>query len=295
MRFWLLWLVPFCYSACTQERQETPEETAARLESQMEDFFHNSLSEEELAEMDTHELDSLTMEATTKGGLLDRVTLEDSLRTLYEALQLEKLKLDYKVFRYGAIGFWGLQQEGRLSDRPLLSIIDFTKSSCEKRFYTLDLETKKVLFYTYVSHGRNTGGDKAEKFGNAVNSNLSSLGFYVTGETYTGSKGYSMRLDGTEKGINDNLRRRGVVVHNADYVSEDWIKKYGRLGRSQGCPALPKGIYREVIEAIKDRTAIFAYFKDDTYLAASRYLKLDELMARFDEAKEGEEYLDADE
>ena len=180
----------------------------------------------------------------------------------------------------------------RLSDRPLLSIIDFTQSSCEKRFYTLDLDNKKVLFHTYVSHGRNTGGDKAAKFGNAQESNLSSLGFYVTGETYTGSKGYSLRLDGTEKGVNDNLRRRGVVMHNADYVSEDWIKKYGRLGRSQGCPALPKTISKQVIDAIKDRTAIFAYFNDDTYLRTSRYLDLDKLMARFDAAEKAAEAAD---
>ncbi|MGB3618823.1 MAG: murein L,D-transpeptidase catalytic domain family protein, partial [Catalinimonas sp.] len=136
----------------------------------------------------------------------------------------------------------------------------------------------------YVSHGRNTGGDEAKNFGNDPGSNMSSLGFYVTGETYTGSKGYSLRLDGLEAGYNDNLRKRAVVMHDADYVSEDWIKAYGRIGRSQGCPALPKEVTREVIDTIKDRTVIFAYYDDEKYLKSSTYLDLDQLMERFEAA-----------
>lgn len=209
--------------------------------------------------------------------------LDDTLRSLYEAIGLENYDLDFKIFRHGMIGFYSLRQEGKLSDKNLLSIIDFTKSSCDKRFYTIDLENKKVLFHSLVSHGRNTGEDAARNFSNDPNSYQSSLGFYVTGEEYVGSKGYSMRLDGTEAGINDRLRERAVVMHDATYVSEDWVKKYGRLGRSQGCPALPQEISKQVIDTIKHRTAIFAYYDDDTYIKASNYLDLTKLVDQLEE------------
>ncbi|MDQ3394064.1 MAG: murein L,D-transpeptidase catalytic domain family protein [Bacteroidota bacterium] len=204
--------------------------------------------------------------------------LDDTLKSLYDAIGLGNYNLDYKVFRHGMIGFFSLKQAGRLNEKNLLSIIDFTKSSCEKRFYTIDLENKNVLFHSLVSHGRNTGQDTARSFSNDPNSYQSSLGFYVTGEEYVGSKGYSMRLDGTEAGINDNMRERSVVMHDAEYVSEEWVKNHGRLGRSQGCPALPKEISKKVIDTIKHRTAIFAYYNDDTYIKASNYLDLNQLV-----------------
>ncbi len=211
--------------------------------------------------------------------------LDDSLKVLYESIGLENYDLDYKVFRHGMIGYYSLKQEGRLSDKNLLSIIDFTKSSCDKRFYTIDLENKQVLFHSLVSHGRNTGEDKAKSFSNDPNSFQSSLGFYVTGEEYVGSKGYSMRLDGTEAGVNDMMRERSVVMHDAEYVSDAWVKKYGRLGRSQGCPALPKEISKQVIDTIKHRTAVFAYYDDDTYIKASNYLDIAKLVEEFEESE----------
>ena len=112
----------------------------------------------------------------------------------------------------------------------------------------------------------------AQYFSNVVHSNQSSLGFYITAETYVGSKGFSLKLDGTEVGFNDKMRERAVVIHEADYVSEKWIRSVGRLGRSQGCPALPKELSRKIINTIKDHTAIFAYYTDSEYLASSRYL-----------------------
>ena len=105
----------------------------------------------------------------------------------------------------------------------------------------------------------------------------------MTGETYTGSKGYSLRLDGQETGYNDKVRQRAVVMHKAQYVSEDWVKKYGRIGRSQGCPALPVGISQKVIDKIKNKSAIFAYYDDQKYLKASKYLNLEKLMERLDQ------------
>lgn len=202
----------------------------------------------------------------------DELMFEDSISALYDAIKLARYDLSYQTFKYAMTGYFHLHNQGKLSDKKLISIIDFTRKSSLKRFYTIDLEALAVKFFTYVSHGKNTGEDKATSFSNVVHSNQSSLGFYITGETYVGSKGYSLRLDGMEKGYNDRIRERAVVIHNADYVSEDFIKKYGRLGRSQGCPALPVELGRKVIDVVKGKTMIFAYFNDDNYLQRSAYL-----------------------
>jgi hypothetical protein len=213
---------------------------------------------------------------------LTRINFEDSISSLYRTIGLEKLGMNYDVFRYGMIGFYSLKQDGKVSDRNLVSFIDFTKPSTEKRFYTVDLDSRTVKYHSLVSHGRNTGENIAQSFSNKQHSNQSSLGFYVTGETYVGSKGYSMRLDGVDGEYNSNMRDRAVVMHDAEYVSEEWIRKYGRLGRSQGCPALPKEIAKEVINTIKDRTVIFAYFNDLKYLQSSAHLNLDNLFQKLE-------------
>ena len=201
-----------------------------------------------------------------------RLQFEDSLVYLYNAMNLSDYGLAFDAFRYGMIGYGTLQQQGRLSDKKLLTIIDFTKPSTEKRFYTLDLSALRVTYHTYVSHGKNSGENKATTFSNVVHSNQSSMGFFATAETYIGGKGFSLKLDGLEKGYNDKARERAVVIHEAEYVSESWIKKYGRLGRSQGCPALPKELSKEIIQTIKNNTLIFAYYNDLAYLQSSQYL-----------------------
>jgi len=206
------------------------------------------------------------------------ISLDDSLHLLYDSIGLAGYDLSFEAFRYGMIGYRILRSENKLNGKNLLTIIDFTQSSRKKRFYTIDLDKKAVRFHTYVSHGKNTGEDMAQSFSNIVHSNQSSLGFYVTAETYVGSKGFSLKLDGLETGINDNMRERAVVIHAAEYVSERWIRNAGRLGRSQGCPALPPGICKEIIQTIKNNTAIFAYYKDDQYLSTSSYLNVDRLL-----------------
>jgi hypothetical protein len=218
----------------------------------------------------------------SKSSKLSRSNFEDSVKTLYESMDLAKRGLAYDVFRYGMIGYNNLKLEGRLGKQNILSIIDFTRKSTEKRFYTIDLENRRVVFHSLVSHGRNTGENEARNFSNIPHSNQSSLGFYVTGETYVGSKGYSLKLDGADGVYNDKMRSRAVVMHEADYVSERWIRNYGRLGRSQGCPALPKEISRKVIDTIKNKTLIFAYYNDETYLASSSHLNLERLWAKLE-------------
>lgn len=222
---------------------------------------------------------------TTADGTIDAAVFEDSVQSLYSAVGLDKQGLSFEAFRYGMMGYYTFLRQGKLNDAQLVSIIDFTKPSTVKRFFTIDLTNRTVKFNTYVSHGKNTGENMATSFSNLVHSNQSSLGFYITGETYVGGKGYSLRLDGMDKGYNDNMRARAVVMHEADYVSENWIQRYGRLGRSQGCPALPKEISREVIDVIKNKTLIFAFFKDDAYLTSSAYLDLPTILSQFDAGK----------
>ena len=221
---------------------------------------------------------------TSRMKVSDIQALNDTITSWYENVGAEEAGLDYNAFRYGIIGFLSLKQDGKLSERNLVSIIDYTQSSCEKRFYTIDLDDEKIIFNTYVSHGQGTGGNFAEKFSNIPGSHQSSIGFYVTGDTYVGSKGYSLRLHGEERGINDKAFERAIVMHQADYVSENWIKKYGRIGRSYGCPALPVGLSKKVIETIKDKTAIFAYFDDKEYLKASRHLNVEDLLERLNQS-----------
>ncbi len=234
----------------------------------------------------------LALTSKTKAPLaLSRINFDDSLQVIYNQIGLAEQELSYEVFRYAMIGYYAMKQEGKLNDKNLLTIIDFTKSSNQKRFYTIDLEKKELKFFTYTSHGKNTGDVRAAQFSNRVNSNQSSLGFYITGETYIGSKGFSLKLDGQDGSYNDRMRERGVVIHSADYVSETWIKKYGRLGRSFGCPALSKDLYREVIDVIKNKTLVFAYYNDEQYLNTSSHLKTERLFQKWEEQQQIETLL----
>ena len=155
-------------------------------------------------------------------------------------------------------GFYSLKEKG-LVQKDLLTLIDFSLSSNTKRLWVIDLTTNTVLLHSLVAHGRNTGEEFAQKFSNKSESYQSSLGFYTTGEVYNGKHGKSLKLDGLEKGINDNARNRAVVIHGADYVSESFIRNHKRLGRSQGCPAVPVELTNELIDMIKDKSCIFIY------------------------------------
>lgn len=157
--------------------------------------------------------------------------------------------------------------------RGLISIIDYSKPSTEKRFYVIDLNNKTLLFHTLISHGKNTGLNIPIHFSNKINSLKSSLGFFRTAETYVGKHGYSLRLDGLEKGFNDNARKRSIVIHSAIYVSKNFIKNQGRLGRSWGCPALPVLKSKKIINRISNGTCLFIYGNNEDYLNTSEYIK----------------------
>lgn len=158
-------------------------------------------------------------------------------------------------------------------EKPLLTVIDFSLPSTEKRLWVIDMEKKEILLNTVVSHGRNSGELMANRFSNTPESFQSSLGFYKTAETYQGKHGYSLRLDGLEKGFNDLARARAIVMHGADYASEEFAKATGRLGRSLGCPALPTELSAKVIDLIKDGSLIFIYGNDPNYLNQSPFVQ----------------------
>jgi len=166
-------------------------------------------------------------------------------------------------------GFEMLRKEQTIRRPDVITIIDFSLPSDKERLWVIDLIDAKVLFHCLVSHGRNSGDLQAEYFSNSPGSYASSPGFYTTGETYSGKNGFSLRLDGMEKGINDKARERAIVIHGADYVSAEFISKNGRLGRSHGCPAVPEELSREIIETIKDGTCLFVYAPTESYLTKS--------------------------
>ncbi|MFP7721449.1 murein L,D-transpeptidase catalytic domain family protein [Lysobacter sp. A3-1-A15] len=153
-----------------------------------------------------------------------------------------------------------------------LTLIDYSRPSTEPRLWVFDLTGQRVLYTEHVAHGRNTGHNMATSFSNVEGSYQSSLGLFATAESYVGSNGYSMRMDGLEAGVNDAARARAIVIHGAPYVNPEQAKRQGRLGRSLGCPALRQQVAREVIDTIKDGHLVFAYYPDQEWLASSRFL-----------------------
>jgi hypothetical protein len=190
--------------------------------------------------------------------------LEASVEKSYISCDLEG-KLDFEIFQ----NVMESLDEMEYKNEEIVTIIDFSKPSTEKRLFIIDLKKQKILHHTLVAHGKNTGQNEAVKFSNAKGSNSSSLGLYRTAEPYYGKHGYSLRLDGLEKGFNDNARNRAVVMHSAAYVSEDFIDKYGRLGRSFGCPAVPVEHSKEIIDLIKNGSCLYIYADDSNYLENS--------------------------
>lgn len=176
------------------------------------------------------------------------------------------------LIRTALAGYEILIEDKSISRPEVITIIDFSLQSDRKRLWVLDLKQGKVLFHCLVSHGRNSGELKAENFSNIPGSYESSPGFYVTGETYIGKHGLSLILDGLESGINDKARARAIVIHGADYVSADFIRNNGRLGRSLGCPAVPVELSEDIIKTIKGGSCLFIYASQPDYTSNSRIL-----------------------
>lgn len=193
---------------------------------------------------------------------------------IYKELRFTDETLNFEVFEKAFLGFQNLKKSGKLEPSvKLLSVCDFSLSSNRKRLWVIDLGEKKVLFNTLVAHGKGTGEEFATSFSNIEDSHQSSMGFYITEQAYMGDNGYSMRLFGMDRGYNDAALERCIVMHGAKYVSEDFIKSEKRLGRSWGCPAVPASLAKPIIDTIKNRTCLFIYFPDQSYLASSQWLK----------------------
>lgn len=193
-------------------------------------------------------------------------------KSIYDSLHLESLGLSRQAFEYAQKGWNKLLHEGRLANSSVLAIADFSQPSTHKRLYILDLKQYKILFQTLVAHGRNSGKELATSFSNQPSSHKSSPGFYITGETYNGKHGYSLKLNGVEKGINDNAYNRAIVVHGANYVDESFASAQGYIGRSQGCPAVPQKEAQPIINAIRDNTCFFIYQPGSSYASHSTLL-----------------------
>lgn len=191
---------------------------------------------------------------------------------IYDSLHLDEAGLSKRVYEMALKGMSRLVKKGKVKNN-VLSIVDFSQPSINKRLYIIDLDNNELLFNTWVAHGVNSGKVEARSFSNKMSSHKSSLGFYVTGGVYNGSNGYSLKLIGVEKGINDYAMRRGIVIHGAGYVNEDYIESQGYIGRSYGCPAVAQECSRQIIDEVKDGTCLFIYHPTTYYTSRSSLLK----------------------
>jgi hypothetical protein len=202
-------------------------------------------------------------------AIVAKPTFESNVEVIYKSLNANQFELpNLESFKEALKGFYLLKEKG-LIQKDILTLVDFSLSSNVKRLWVIDLSTNTILYNSLVAHGRNTGEEFAKSFSNANSSFKSSLGFYVTGEIYRGKHGMSLKLDGLEKGINDNARERGVVIHSADYVSNSFIKSNKRLGRSLGCPAVPAESLNGIVNTIKNKSCLFIYHPSRSFKTIS--------------------------
>lgn len=189
-----------------------------------------------------------------KGEGIDKQTdKHGEAKMMYEQLELENV-VGLPAFSEAYLNYKKYGEE-----QNMFTLIDFTKPSVEKRLCVVNLKDRKVLFRSHVAHGRNSGENYAVSFSNEPGSYKSSLGWFRTGSTYQGKNGYSLLLDGLERGINDKAKERAIVIHGAKYADPAVLKKQARLGRSLGCPALPTAVSKEIIDTIKNGTLVYIY------------------------------------
>lgn len=201
----------------------------------------------------------------------NRNTAEAFSNKLYDSLQLNELGLSRDVMYMAYKGQQQLAERGVLNNEAVVAIADFSKSSSEKRLFIIDTKNFQVLYHTYVAHGKNSGLNYAERFSNIPESLQSSLGFYVTKNTYFGKHGLSLKLAGVERGFNDNAESRAIVIHGAEYIGTNRADA-AYMGRSFGCPAVPQAQSNKVINLLKNGTCLFVYHPTAKYLNGSKLL-----------------------
>jgi len=209
--------------------------------------------------------------AAVKKAFEVKMVIKQAL-TLYDSMKLEQSGLNQKAFEYAWRGYHNLLKQGKLKKSYVLTVCDFTQSSSSKRLYVIDVAHKKLLFNTYVSHGMNSGVEYATTFSNKANSFKSSLGFFITSKTYFGRNGYSLKVKGLEKGYNDLAAKRHIVLHGSDYITPQYLKDNGEMGRSLGCAAMPNVMSPKIIKTIKNGSCLFIYHPTVNYLTHSNII-----------------------
>ncbi|MBS1564290.1 MAG: murein L,D-transpeptidase catalytic domain family protein [Bacteroidetes bacterium] len=218
----------------------------------------------------TSNLPSVTSTVKTTTNTVN--TEANKIVALYDAMKLKRYGLNKSAFEYALKGYQHLLSGRKLRHSSVLSICDFSLSSRRKRLFIIDVEQQKLLINTYVAHGRKSGAEYARSFSNSPESHMSSLGFYVTRNTYYGDHGLALKIEGLEKGFNDNASGRNIVVHGSEYVGADYLR-YNRMnGRSFGCPAVPAEQTSKVINTIKGGSCLFIYYPTKQYLTKSKIL-----------------------
>lgn len=201
------------------------------------------------------------------------------VNTVYQTAGLQQVGMDLNVFQRALTGYFNIKAQDNLAQNDsVITVVDFTKSSREKRMWIIDVLNKHLLLNTWVAHGSGSGDDMATSFSDINESHQSSLGFYLADDVYIGKHGRSLRLDGLDAGFNTNARSRGVVIHAAEYVGESAIAAMGRLGRSFGCPAVSPSVINQVINTIKGKSVFFINGNSSNY--TSKYLD-DAVFANF--------------
>ena len=189
---------------------------------------------------------------------------------LYPKLHSMAPGLKQNALKY-ALHAYQTANSKHLVKKPMLTVIDYSLPSSQQRMWVFDLAHQKLLLNTYVAHGQNSGMNVPNHFSNIPSSKSSSLGTYITRDTYSGHNGVSLNLQGLEHGFNDNALSRRVVIHGAWYMEPSFIHSTGRAGRSWGCPAVAKSIAPKLINSIKGGSVVFAYYPDSRYLHTSHY------------------------
>ncbi len=204
---------------------------------------------------------------TTDGEDFGQIAIQ-----LYHQIGLTEDSLSTVVFKKALRGYLFLKHTNRLTNTQFLTILDFSKSSKHRRLWVIDLADKKVVYNEYAAHGKNSGNKFAQSFSNAANSRKSSLGFYVTGQTYNGKHRYSLKLRGMESGFNSNAFARGIVMHGAHYVSEEIAYAQNSVGRSFGCPAVSNEVNKKIVDLVKGGSCLFMYHSQTYYNGKSKIL-----------------------
>lgn len=192
--------------------------------------------------------------------------------SIYTLISLGDYGLEKEVFFNAFKGFEYLKSKGKIRKTNLLTICDYSQSSNNKRLYVIDVVNSRLLYNTYVSHGKNSGDEYATSFSNFENSNKSCLGFMITDRTYNGKAGLSLVLNGMERGFNDRAKSRSIVLHGSHFVNDQIIQARGMIGKSLGCPAVPLGVHKKIIDAIKGGSCFFANYPDEFYTHTSSIL-----------------------